>query len=168
MSLGHLMRFGKWMVVAFGAGAVLCGPAGAQSVMQPGGWQMTMKVSATDPATGASKAANESTSRVCLTKEYLSKDPYLTPGVDKEKMEQKHAKCTISDAKRTASSASWKMACTMVDGSSVDMTIRNTASPRRLTSEIQQVIRKGGNSGVIQIVMDSTFLGQCTSEMLAL
>ena len=162
------MRFRNWTVVAFGAGAVLCGSVSAQSVMQPGGWQMKMKISATDPATGASKVANESTSRVCLTKEYLSKDPYLTPGVDKERMEQKHAKCAISDAKRTANSASWKMACTMVDGSSVDMTIRNTASRQRLTSDIQQVIRKGGNSGVIQIVMDSSFLGQCTSDMLAL
>jgi len=162
------MRFRNWTFAAISAGAVLCGPVSAQSVMQPGGWQMKMKVSATDPTTGESKVANESTSRMCLSKEFLSKDPYLTPGIDKERMERKNARCTISDEKRTANSASWKMTCVMVDGSSVAMTIRNTASPQRLTSDIQQVIRKGGNTGIIRIVMDSSFLGQCTSDMLAL
>jgi hypothetical protein len=136
--------------------------------MTPGAWQMKMKISAHDPKSGESKTANESTSQLCLSKAFLSKDPYLSPGIDKAKMEEKSAKCAISDEKRTPNSASWKMSCTMIDGSSVDMTISNAASPRKLTSDIQQVIRKAGTTGIVQIVMDSSYLGQCTKEMLTL
>ena len=149
-------------------GLLICGSAGAQSIMQPGGWEMKVRITAENPMTGESKKANESTSRMCLTKEYLSRDPYLTPKVDKEQMEQKSAQCSISDEKRTANAASWRMQCTMVDGSSVDMTISNSASARKLTSDIRQVIKRGTNSGVVNIKLTSTRIGKCTKEMLEL
>jgi citrate lyase alpha subunit len=149
-------------------GLLLCGPAAAQSIMQPGGWEMKVRITAENPMTGESKKANESVSRMCLTKEYLSTDPYLTPKVDKEQMEQKSAKCDISDEKRTANAASWRMQCTMIDGSSVDMTISNTASARKLDSKIRQVIKRGSNSGIVNITLTSSRIGQCTKEMLTL
>jgi hypothetical protein len=149
-------------------GLLICGSAAAQSIMQPGGWEMKVRITAENPMTGESKKANESTSRMCLTKEYLSRDPYLTPKVDKEQMEQKSAQCSISDEKRTANAASWRMQCTMVDGSSVDMTISNSASARKLTSDIRQVIKRGTNSGVVNIKLTSTRIGKCTKEMLEL
>ena len=149
-------------------GLLLCGPAAAQSIMQPGGWEMKVRITAENPMTGESKKANESVSRMCLTKEYLATDPYLTPKVDKEQMEQKSAKCDISDEKRAANSASWRMHCTMIDGSSVDMTISNTASARKLDSKIRQVIKRGSNSGIVNITLTSSRIGQCTKEMLTL
>jgi hypothetical protein len=149
-------------------GLLICGSAAAQSIMQPGGWEMKVRITAENPMTGESKKANESTSRMCLTKEYLSRDPYLTPKVDKEQMEQKSAQCSISDEKRTANAASWRMQCTMVDGSSVDMTISNSASARKLDSDIRQIIKRGSNSGVVNIKLTSTRIGKCTKEMLEL
>ena len=61
----------------------------------------------------------------CLTAAFLDKDPYLTPGIDKEKMSQRGAACSLADEKRTESSASWKMACKLADRSLIDMTINN-------------------------------------------
>lgn len=162
------MKLGPCRLAAIGAGILLCGPAGAQSVMQPGGWQFKTTITVHDARSGESKTANESVSRMCLSKEFLSRDPYLTPRIDKEKMEQRSARCTISDEKRSANAASWKMACIMADGSSVEMTIRNTASARSFTSNIEQLIAKGGSSGIVRIVMDSSFIGECTKEMLVL
>ncbi len=155
-------------LVAILVGTVLCGSTSAQSVMQPGAWLMKIKVSAQNPATGESRTVNESTSKMCLSKEFLSKDPYLTPGVDKEKMERKNAKCTISDQKRTENSASWKMSCLTADRSTVDMSIKNTASPQKLTSDIQQAIKKGEETGFIRITVNSSFIGKCTNDMLNL
>jgi hypothetical protein len=146
-------------------GAALCGPVGAQSVMQPGGWQMKVKITAQNPTTGESKTINESTSKMCLSKEFLAKDPYLSPSVDKEKMEKKNARCSISDEKRADNSASWKMKCAMADGSSVDMLTKNVASAQKLTSDIQQTIRKGGETVFAKMAMDSSFIGECTNDM---
>lgn len=154
--------------IAIAIGTVLCGSISAQSAMQPGAWQMKMKASAQNPTTGESKTVSESTSKMCLSKEFLSKDPYLTPGVDKEKMERKNAKCTISDEKRTENSASWKMSCLTAEGSTVDMSIKNTASPQKLTSDIQQLIKKGGETGFVKITVDSSFIGKCTNDMPSL
>lgn len=149
-------------------GLLVGGSAAAQSVMQPGGWEMKIKITAENPMTGESKKANESVSRMCLTKEYLSTDPYLTPKIDKEQMEQKSARCDISDEKRAATSASWRMQCTMIDGSSVDMTISNSASARKLESKIRQIIKRGSSAGIVNITLTSSRIGQCTKEMLTL
>ena len=145
---------------------LLCGPAAAQSVMQPGAWEMTLKFRAENAATGEAKTTSDRVSQMCLTKEYLAREPYLTPNVDKEQMEQKGAKCSISDAKRGKTTASWRMRCEMVDGSAVDMTIRNTAAARKFNSEVRQVIRRGTSTGVVNISVASSHIGQCTKEML--
>jgi hypothetical protein len=153
-------------VVLAALGALLCAPAAAQSIMQPGAWEMALKFTAENAATGEKKTTDDRVSQMCLTKEYLSKEPYLTPGVDKEQMEQKGAKCSISDAKRGKNAASWRMRCEMVDGSSVDMTIKNSAAARKFTSSVRQVIKRGTSTGIVHVAVTSTHISECTKEML--
>lgn len=153
----------KFIVVVIGF--VVCGPASAQSVMQPGGWKLAMKLSAQNPETGKFNTINESASTMCLSKEFLANDPYLTPGVDKKKMEQKKAKCTISDEKRSETAASWRMVCQTADGNTVDMKIKNSASRDKLTSDIEQAVKKEGQTGLIRIGVNGSFVGECTKEM---
>ena len=137
----------------------------AQSVMQPGGWEMHAKISAQDPATGERKTLTESTMKHCLSAAFLDKDPYLTPGIDKERMTQRGATCSLADEKRDASTASWKMACKLADGTLIDMTINNSVSKETLQSDIRQVVDKGGKKVQMQIAMNSKFVGACTKDM---
>ena len=159
------LRFGP---TAVAVAVVACGAASevvAQSVMQPGGWQMQSRITARNPATGESKNMGESTTRMCLTREFLAKDPYLTPGIDREKMERRNARCAVSDEQRRGSAASWKMSCQTADGSTVDMTIRNAASFKTLTSDILQTVTKGGEVLIVRIAIDSSYIGECSGDM---
>ena len=137
----------------------------AQSVMQPGGWEMHAKISGRDPTTGEMKTLSEATTKQCLTAAFLDKDPYLTPGIDKEKMSQRGATCSLADEKRTESSASWTMSCKLADGSLIDMTINNSVSKEALQSDIRQLVDKGGKKVQMQIAMNSKFVGVCTKDM---
>jgi hypothetical protein len=137
----------------------------AQSVMQPGGWEMHAKITAHDPATGETKTLSEATMKQCLSAAFLDKDPYLTPGIDKENMVQRGATCSLADEKRAENSASWKMACKLADGTLIDMTINNAVSKHSLRSDIKQVIDKGGKTAQMQIAMNSKFVGDCTKDM---
>lgn len=140
--------------------------AGARSVMQPGGWEMHAKITAQDPATGETKTINESTMRQCLTAAFLENDPFLTPGIDKEKMVKKGASCSLADEQRNENSASWTMACKLADGALINMSIKNSASKNVLRSDIRQVVDKSGKKVLMQILMDSKHIGKCTSDML--
>lgn len=139
--------------------------AQAQSVMQPGGWEMHARISAHDSATGETKTLSESTMKQCLSAAFLDKDPYLTPGIDTEKMTRQGATCSLADEKRTESSASWKMACKLADGTLIDMTIHNSVSKHSLRSDIRQVIDKAGKTAQMQIAMNAKFVGECTKDM---
>jgi hypothetical protein len=150
------------VLVAFLA---LAAPVSAESVMQPGGWEIRVSVTAQTPATGENKKLNETTTKFCLSKTFLDKDPYLKPGLDKDKMEKKNAKCSISDEKVSNKEASWKMVCQMADGSTVDSTITNTASAIELKSVIQQLLKRGTETMTIQITMDGKRIGECTKDM---
>lgn len=140
----------------------------ASPLMQAGGWEMKLVLSARETATGPFKTVSENTSRVCLSKEFLAKDPYLTPGIDRDKMEKKGAKCSISDPKRTDTNASWKMSCTLPDGNSADMFINNTVSARSLRSSIDQVIQKDGQALQMKINLKASHIGVCTGDMMSL
>ena len=121
--------------VILAAFAALSSGAMADAPVQPGGWEMKAVITARENPSSPPKTLTESTTRVCLTKDFLAKDPYLTPGIDQDKMEKKGAKCSISDPRRAASSASWKMNCVMADGNSVDMHISNTVAPRKIIKD---------------------------------
>ncbi len=145
-------------------------PAGAiaSPLMQAGGWEMKLAISARETAASPYKPMSENTTRVCLSKEFLAKDPYLTPGIDRDKMEKKGAKCTISDTKRTDSTASWKMSCTLPDGNSADMFINNTVSAKTLRSNIDQVIQKDGQALQMKIGLKANHVGACTADMMSM
>ena len=116
--------------VILAAFAALSSGAMADAPVQPGGWEMKAVITARENPSSPPKTLTESTARVCLTKDFLAKDPYLTPGIDQDKMEKKGAKCSISDPRRAANSASnWassgdSTAC-VLSGSRADATIVN-------------------------------------------
>ncbi|WP_374486845.1 DUF3617 domain-containing protein [Zoogloea sp.] len=143
-------------------------PALASPAIQPGGWKVKTVVTARETPASPARTVSEMNTQVCFTPAFLARDPYLTPGIDRDKMEKQGARCSISDAARSEASASWKMSCTMADGNSVEMQINNTVAPRRLRSEIQQLVHKGGQDVQIRITMDSVYAGACTKDMLQL
>jgi hypothetical protein len=161
------MRFNTFIsqlfVVTLGIG--LSEWANAEQPMEPGAWQIHTTSVARDPKTGQSTKGPEANIKMCVSAEYLAKDPYLTPNVDKEKMEKNRAKCTTSDHKREGNSASWKIACTMADGSQVSMTVNNVAAPHKLTSQLEQTIQKSGHATHASMSMEMSFIGECTSDM---
>lgn len=127
---------------------------------------MHAKISTLDPATSEAKTLSESTMKQCLSATFLDKDPYLTPGIDKERLTQQGATCSLADEKRTESSASWKMVCKLADGTLIDMTINNSVSKHSLRSDVKQVIDKGNGKPVqMQIAMNAKFVGECTKDM---
>ncbi len=126
---------------------------------------MHVKITATNDSSSETKTLNESTMKKCLTKEFLSTDPYLTPGLDREKMTKKGASCAISDEKKSSGAASWKMLCTLSDGKQIDMTIANTASPQTMHSDILQLIKHESGVMTMRIAMKAKLIGACTSEM---
>lgn len=140
----------------------------AAPLMQEGGWEMKLAISARETAAGPYKQMSENTTRLCLSKEFLAKDPYLTPGIDRDKMEKKGAKCTVSDPKRTDTTASWKMSCTLPDGNSADMFINNTVSAKTLRSNIDQVIQKDGQALQMKISLKARHVGACTTDMMSM
>jgi len=154
--------------LALAAIAALPLGAAANNAVEPGGWEIKAVITARENPSTPPKTLTESTTKVCLSKAFLAKDPYLTPGIDRDKMEKKGAKCSISDPKRSENTASWKMKCVMADGNSVDMQINNTVAPRKMKSEIRQLVHKGGQDLEMQIIMNSTYIGECTKDMMAL
>lgn len=140
----------------------------ASSTMQPGAWEMKLVLTARETAASPYKTLNENTTRICLSKEFLAKAPYLTPGIDRDKMEKKGAKCSIADPKRTDTAASWKMNCTLPDGNSADMLINNTVSAKTLRSNIDQVIQKNGQVLQMKITLNGRHVGACTADMVSM
>ena len=143
-------------------------PCRAESAMAAGAWEMRLKVSVQETEGEAFKTVNESTSKYCLSKAFLDKDPYLTPGIDKAKMEKKNAKCAISDEVRGNNSASWKMLCELADGMKIDMDIHNKASKNELVSNIAQTVMKDDERHHMKLDMKARFIGKCTKDMLNL
>ncbi len=144
--------------------ASLWQPAWA-GVMQSGAWEMKSKVTAHNVATGESKNMNDSSSTFCLSPAFIAKDTYLTPAIDKSKMAEKKAKCSISDEKKSADAASWKMTCKTQDGQVVDAFISNKVSSSQLTSNVEQVVDQGGKKIKLNIDVNGKFIGKCSKDM---
>ena len=138
----------------------------AGSVMKPGGWKMRMKVDVKDEKGCAFKTINESRMRTCLTLEYLDNDPYLTPGLDKQKAEKAHANCSISDEKKGATSSSWTMTCELENGVKATTLFENSATPTKFISNMRQFA--GEKNGLVEMRTSiiSTFVGKCTNGMV--
>lgn len=139
--------------------------AGAQTVMQPGAWEMTMQMSAMDPATRAMKKMGESSTRVCLTTSFLAKDPYLNPNADASDLAQSSGKCATSNYQRNGNSASWRMDCTLGDGSQMTARISNSAASESVTMDMRQEVKRPAGSGYALIATQMSFIGACTADM---
>lgn len=146
-------------------GLTACSGAFAGSVMEPGGWEMTMTVTGYGPAPGEKKSLGESTTKACLSQAFLDKDPYLTPGVDQEKAAKRGATCSVSDEKRSATAASWKMTCVLKDGTSSDTQISNTAGAKEMRSEVSQTLVREGKTVQMKVITTARHIGECTEDM---
>lgn len=152
--------------LAFAAVAIAGGGVAAETVMQPGAWQLQVTITPYNPQTGAPLTRNETTTVVCFTREFLAKTPYLSATLDEERMLQSGATCATADFVKTGNSASWRMSCSLTDGKRIDMTIKNRAEPRRLTSEMRQRVTDGSGTVPIDMVTTGTFVGECTGDMI--
>jgi hypothetical protein len=145
--------------------AATAGEAMAQTVMQPGAWQMETSVSATNPATGETVKVGDTKMTLCLTPEFLAKQPYFNATLDEQAMKQKGAQCTTSGYARDGNTASWKMACALSDGKTVDMTVKTAAGAKSLKSELRQIVTQGNQATPVNITIAGTFAGECTPDM---
>lgn len=137
----------------------------ANSLLETGAWEMHTTITMQDPKTGKDRTVNDSKSKHCFSPEYITQNPYLSPNIDKAKMEQKQAACSISDATQTTKSAAWKMSCKTLDGHVVNVTINNTVSARQVQSNAEQEVKKDGKSVFAKINVTAKHVGECTSNM---
>lgn len=70
-----------------------------------------------------------------------------------------------SGSARDGNTASWKMACALSDGKTVDMTVKTAASAKSLKSELRQIVTQGNQATPANILIGGTFAGECTPEM---
>ena len=106
------------------------------------------------------------TLKMCLTPEFLASDAYLSPELDKARMQSRQATCSHADYQRTGDSASWTLACTLGDGSTFKARLNNSASAERLSIHMDQDIqRPGGSQGRVVIAGEARYIGECTEGM---
>jgi hypothetical protein len=161
MNIGKTRRLRfALLLLAFAGTAVL-----ADSKMVPGAWEFKMKVTAPDASGGAKKNVTESSAKICLSPEFVDKEPFITATLDQEKMERKGATCSTSDYVRKGSNASWKMACVLADGNHVDMQVKSMASPHKMSMDFNQVVAHDGERATVKVMTSAAFIGECTSEM---
>lgn len=147
------------------ASSLFASAAQAQAVMEPGAWETRTKITGLDLESGQTKTFADATTKVCYTLEFLAKEIHLTPGVDQRKAEAKGAKCGISDARREGNTASWKMDCTLADGTRTEAVVRNVAAKRTFSSEVSQTVYKQGHEVPMKISAQSRHVGACTADM---
>ena len=159
------MRRAALSSLALFATCALAPSAFAQKVMTPGGWEMTSSISRELEGKPVEQMGRH-TLKICLTREFLAAEPYLSPGLDDERMAARQAKCTSEDLQRDGDSASWVMACELADGSRLRARLRNSATADRLTTlMVQDVERGGGGKGRVTISGEGRYIGECTEEM---
>jgi len=147
------------------AGAFFSSTVGAQTLMQPGAWDIQMKMFGENPTTGASFLINESSYRRCLTKEFLEEEPFLNSRRDRSGMEKIHYSCEVLDEIKTENTASWKLKCKLADSITIDKETTTTVSSKKLASEATQTTTLNGNRTMTRIVVGFSFSGPCVDEM---
>ena len=145
--------------------AIICPPAAAQKVMQPGAWEITTSLTRELP-NQAAEAMGAHTVTMCLGSDFLAREPYFDATLDARKMTARQAQCSTANYQRQDNTASWHMRCTTADGSLLHARIRNTASATALQLRMEQdVVRPGGGTGRITISTQGRYAGACTSGM---
>ena len=140
-------------------------PALAQKVMTPGGWEMITSITRELPGQPAEQMGRH-TLKICLTREFLAADPYLSPNLDDQRMAAQQVKCTSDQLARDGDSASWTMACEMKDGSRLNARLRNRATADSVTlNTVQDVERPDGSRGRITMAGEGRYIGDCTDDM---
>ena len=159
------MRRAALSSLALFATCALAPSAFAQKVMTPGGWEMTSSISRELEGKPVEQMGRH-TLKICLTREFLAAEPYLSPGLDDERMAARQAKCTASGYQREGDSAQWAMECTVADGSTLRAQISNHAELDRLTTRmVQDVERPGGSKGRVTMAGEGRYVGDCTEDM---
>jgi hypothetical protein len=104
--------------------------------------------------------------KFCYTQAFVDKHPFLTPGIEKDKMVKKNAQCKISNEVQTANTASWHMGCNMQDKSYVFSKISNAVTSTSFQSNMIIAVSSNAKAPVINMKIMGMHLGACTPEMM--
>lgn len=137
----------------------------AQTSMQPGGWEMVGSITRELPGKPAESLGTQTT-RLCLTPEFIAREPYLTPAQDEAKAAARGATCANSEYQRDGNAAQWVLTCALQDGSRLRAHIRNVATDTTLTQRmVQDVERPDGSKGRVTLTSQGRRSGDCTDDM---
>lgn len=138
----------------------------ANPVMQPGAWTAAMITTAINPNTGKKVNVGNVSTTLCLTKEFLATDPYLTANIDIEKMQRKGASCSNSNYTNSGTSASWVMSCVAANGKSIVSNISSSVAKKKYTINMNQVVGEGASAVRVSNTVKARYAGKCTSNMM--
>jgi Protein of unknown function (DUF3617) len=137
------------------------------TTIQAGGWEIRSTITATDVETAETKTMVDGMlTKFCYTQAFVDKHPFLTPGIEKDKMVKKNAQCKISNEVQTANTASWHMGCNMQDKSYVFSKISNAVTATSFQSNMIIAVSSNAKAPVINMKIMGTHLGACTPEMM--
>lgn len=148
--------------------SLMAGLAVAQESVKPGGWEFKTALSLKDASGNEIKPMGDSVMKYCLSASFASKQPYLTPGLEKDKMVATGADCTISDQRRQGNSASWLMRCKLPDGSLSESRVENQASAQGVSLWMETTVMRGKEKVSTTLRGTGRYLGACTSDMMPL
>ncbi len=158
------MRYHVLMVITVTYG-VWSSSTIANEMMRAGAWETTMVVTARNPQTGKEVKVGESNSTMCLTKEFLQTDPYLSASMNEEKMRKKGLKCSVAEYRRELSSANWTLSCVTADGNSVTSDYHVRVSEGHTKTDIIQAVKQGKQTVHTNTLIESSYTGQCNDSM---
>jgi hypothetical protein len=141
------------------------GPALAEGIMIPGGWETTMTNIAENPITGEKKNIGKSKTSSCLSKKFLASDPYLKATINKERLKSTGAECSVEDYERKGEEAHWTMKCITNDGRSLTTKFIVTLSAKQALVTMNQVVKKDDQLIHINSSAKHTYIGECTDDM---
>jgi Protein of unknown function (DUF3617) len=140
------------------------GLSGAQTVMNPGGWEFALESVITDKQGMQRKGSNSSS--FCLTKPMLVQNVYLDPRYEKATLEAQGGQCEISEHKRNGDKASFKISCAMPRNMKLSASHKREASATVFTSEVNQVMVNDPRGVEMDNRITGTFIGACTDTMI--
>lgn len=136
----------------------------ANEIMKPGAWQAAITITATHPSSGETINIGNASTTLCLTKDFLATDPYLTANIDREKMKRKGASCSNKNYSRSKNTASWIMTCS-ASGQTVITRINASVSQTEYTIRMNQEVSKGRSAVKSTNLVKAKHIGKCTKDM---
>lgn len=164
----QLMQLQKRFLAIFSMAFLVGGCTSlSQPVIQPGGWEAEFSAFMLDARTNTYQPWGFPKEKMCLSDTYLRTDPYLNPAVEKGQLEKNGDSCVVSDAVRSATTATWKIVCTSTDGTALEMKTQSTVASQeiRLVTYATKKSAKG-DFPPVKTERKLTRIGDCTPSMV--